>query len=481
MGDMGRMLSSKALLPRAEPRAGVRSGTAQVTIAPAPVPQPAGRETNWDQAEIQNPLRKIAFYAGLGFLFVRLSEVSNLLLFYTHVNFYLLYLFAPLAILGTLTTGGVARTFRHNAAKYWVAFFAWMILATPFSFWKGDSVSLIISYGRVQLAMLFVVGGLAMTWKEIRLIFYTIAAAAVANLATARLFTRLDEGGRITMDASGSIGNSNDLGAHLLLVMPFLLFVILDRTRNAFLRMSLVPLMAYGVWVVLGTGSRGCMIALVAMFLFALWRASPGQRVALLVVGVVLAAAIPLLLRGSVLIRLSSLFSENREQTAEADQSSAQREYLLKKSLLYTFQHPIFGVGPGQFPNYEGNQQAAEGKRGAWKVTHNFLTQVSSECGIPALLFMMMSLGSAVLLVNRTYRQARRKGFNDIANACLCYQLGLVGYLGSVIFLAHAYHYYLPTMVGLAIAMSLVAMRQMAAQEKPRMASVPSMPFGMGR
>jgi len=424
-----------------------------------------------DQAEIQNPLRKIAFYAGLGFLFLRLSELSNLLLFYTHINFYLLYIVSPLAILGTLTTGGIARTFRHNSAKYWLAFFVWMVLATPFSFWKGDSVRLVTDYAKVQLAMLFVLAGLAMTWKEIRLIFYTFAVAAVVNLASMRFLTSLDNGGRIQMDASATIGNPNDLGAQLLLVMPFLLYVILDPARNAFLRVALLPLMGYGAWVVLGTGSRGCMIAMIAMFLFAIWRATPAQRVATLVAAVGLGVMLPLLLPGLVLTRLGSLFNE--QQHVEAQQSAEARQYLLKQSLLYTFQHPLFGVGPGQFPNYEGNEKLAEGKRGQWKVTHNFLTQVSSECGIPALIFMLMSLGSALLLVNRTYRQARTKGFRDIANACFCYQLAMLGYLGSVIFLAQAYHFYLPAMIGTGIAMSLVAMRHMSAQPTPTLAVPP--------
>jgi O-antigen ligase len=311
-----------------------------------------------------------------------------------------------------------------------------------------------------------------MTWKEIRLIFYTIAVAALTNLATARLFATLDEGGRINMEASGNIGNSNDLGTHLLLVMPFLIFVIIDRARSKVLRIPLVLAIAYGVWVVLGTGSRGCMLAMGAMFLFALWRATPAQRVGTLIVAMVLGVAVPLMLPGSVVTRLGSLFNE--DQHREGRESAEAREYLLKQSLLYTFQHPLLGVGPGQFPNYEGSQRTSEGKRGQWKVTHNFLTEVSSECGIPALVFMLMSIGSALLLVNRTFRQARKRGFRDITNAFFCYQLGMIGYLCSVVFLAHAYLFYLPTMVGLAISMSLVAMRQMAAPQVQTVAAVPA-------
>ncbi len=465
---VGRMLSSKALLPRAtadvKPQRPALQARNTIRLA---TPQPANLPITRDEAKVGNPMRRIAFYALLGFLFLRLSDLSNLLLYYTGASTYLLYLFAPVSILGMLITGGIPRTFRHKASKFWVAFFVWMVLATPFSFWRGNSLALVLAYTRVQLPMVFVMAGLAITWSEIRLIFYTVAASALGNLATARFLTTRDEGGRITLEASASIGNSNDLGALLLLVLPFLLFVVLDRARNAFLRVSLVPLILYGVWVVLGTASRGCLIALAAMFLFALWRATSRQRMTIALAAVMLAAVAPALLPGSVLSRLSSLFGEKNNETRDADESSAQRQYLLKQSLLYTIQHPVFGVGPGQFPNYEGGQQAREGKRGAWKVTHNFLTQISSECGIPALFFVLASLGSAMALVHRTYRQAKQRHFREIVNACFCYQMALIGYLGSVIFLAQAYHFYLPMMVGLAIGLSYAAQRHMSATKAP--------------
>jgi O-antigen ligase len=469
------MLTSKALRPHTEPppaalRQAPAAALSERKAAPGakPVLTQTTIEPLEDQIERSNPFRKVAFYASVAFLFLRFSALSELLAFYTQVNFYLLYIFAPFAFLGVLLTGGVRRTLRYNPARYWLAFFAWMILATPFSSWKGDSVALLWNYSRFQITMLFMVAGLAMTWKDIRLIFYTLAASAVANLFSANLLTDLDAGGRITLSASGNMGNSNDLGTQFLLVLPFLLFVAMDSARNLFLRLALLPAIAYGIWIVLGTGSRGCLIALIAMFLFSIWRATASYRIAILVAVVVLAATIPLLLPGSVLSRLGSLVGEeskNPIEAAEARESKLAREYLLQQSLLYTVEHPVFGVGPGQFPNFEGQERISEGKRGQWKVTHNFLTQVSSECGIPALIFILLGLGSAMLLVSRTYRVARTKGFREIEKACFCYQLAMVGYLCAVIFLAHAYLFYLPTMIGLAIAIHMVGMRHMAAQE----------------
>ena len=477
------MLTPKALRPRTEPSVEPATPVAPaVRTAPPPAPATA-KESAGDQNERQNPLRKIAFYCALGYIFVRLSVISELLLYITHVNFYLLYIFAPPAILGALTTGGIGRTLRSNAAKFWVGFFIWMLIGTPFASWRGESAGLVLYYGRITLPILFVVAGLAMNWKEIRMVFYTIAGAAIFSLFTAQLFGRMDDEGRMRLDSSGNIGNSNDLGAHLLLVLPFLLYVMLDRTRNFVIRIAMLPPIAYGIWLVLGTASRGCMLALGAMFLYTLYRASPSQRAAAVIFGLVMAATVPFLLPQNVRARLMTLFSDSNMDpslAAEARESRSTREYLFRQSVRYTIEHPLFGVGVGDFTSYEGSESLSKGEHGAWSVTHNFLTQISCEAGIPALLLVLMALGSAMLAVNRAYRAARKKGLTDIANACFCYQLAMVGYLGSIIFLAQAYYYYLPMMVGLAVVLSAIAMRQMGPSESPSVrAAAPAFPFAV--
>jgi len=121
----------------------------------------------------------------------------------------------------------------------------------------------------------------------------------------------------------------------------------------------------------------------------------------------------------------------------------------------------VFGVGPGEFDNFEGKTSRAHGSHGNWHQTHCAYTQVSSECGVPAFVFFTAGLGSAMLLVLRTYRKAKREGYEEIANGCFCYLLAMVGYLVALVFLAQAYTFKLPAMVGLAVTLSYAAMRQM--------------------
>ena len=175
---------------------------------------------------------------------------------------------------------------------------------------------------------------------------------------------------------------------------------------------------------------------------------------------------IPLALPQGTLNRLETLFGKEH---VEGDASAASRSYLFGQSVKFTFEHPIFGVGPDQFSNHEGHMRVSEGKVGSWHATHCTWTQVSSECGIPALIFYILSLGSAILLVSRVQRAARAEGNVEMANACFCYLLAMTGLIVAMTFLASAYRLYFPIMVGLAVAMSCVANQQTnAASDGPR-------------
>lgn len=435
-------------------------------LAPATAVQAAfSRADDWEA----QPIRKISFYCCLAALFLRLSVLPELILYVTRVNTYLLYLVAPLAILTTLLMGGVQRTFQERASKYWLAFFAWMILATPFSSWPGGSVGRLISYSRTDGIFLFLMGALAFNWHEVRVIFRTIAAAAVVNLASTRIFEDVASG-RVTLQASGSIGNSNDLAAQLLLLLPFLMFFAMGRGRSIIVRIVVLGLLLDGIWVILGTASRGALIGLAVVFLYILIHASVPQRLALVVtagaITMVAMVALPAVTRN----RLGTLFGE---KNGEADLSATSRQYLFRTSLKFTMEYPVFGVGPDQFSSFEGKTSREHGLHGDWHETHCVFTEVSSECGVPAFIFFTAGLGSAMMLMVRTYRKAKLEGYMDIANGCYCYLLAMVGHLVALCFLAQAYSFKLPAMVGLAVTMSFAAARTMRSTGD-RTSSTPS-------
>jgi putative inorganic carbon (hco3(-)) transporter len=453
------MLSNKPLPVRVATVATVPAPQVKPIPLARPFPPAVPKTTAPEDRFEDHPFRRFFLCCALATLFVQLSVLPEVIAYITNSNTYILYLVAPPALAGVVLVGGIRRTFRAKASYLWMAFFLWMVLAIPFSSWRGGSTGRVLDYGERAMIFLFLTAGLAITWKDIRATFYTIAAAAAVNLATAKLFIE-DVNGRVSLKASGTIGNSNDLAAHLLLVLPFLLFLVLGRGRPAIVRIAALGLITYGLWIILETASRGALVALFVVAACILMRASLLQRATLLVAGFLLTVGTIAILPSQTLARLGALFGEEHQ---EADESANSRWYLFKKSIQFTVQHPVFGVGPDQFANYEGTASLAEGHSGNWHATHNAFTQISSESGIPAFLFFAGGLAAASYSVIRTYRKARREGYSEVANVCFIYLLAMVGYVSALVFLAEAYSFKLPAMVGLSVALSFAAARQMKA------------------
>jgi len=433
---------------------------------PAPVPalqQPASRPVSAVVAEADNPLRKLGLYFALATLFVRFSVLPEAIFFHTGVNTYLLYIVAPPALLLMLITGGAFRTFRRREPVLLVLFLLWMVAAVPTSHWPGGSLARVISYARTEFMLLFIVAGLVVSWKDVRAVLNTMALAGLVNMVVIRLSLRL-ESGRMSLDYQGTIANSNDLAAHLLLMMPFLLYVLMDSKRSFLIRIPMLGAIAYGLYVVLGTASRGALVATAACVLFSLWKASARQRMAVLLLFPALLVPALMFAPQSTIDRLKSLTGSEHK---EADESAASRKYLFQQSLIFTLQHPIFGVGPDQFANYEGKTRTDEGLRGNWHAAHCSWTQVSSECGIPAFLFYAGAILGAGFLVNRTYREARKRMDSEVATACFCFLLSMVGYFVAITFLSNAYSFRQPAMVGMAMVIAFAAQDRFARSVAP--------------
>jgi O-antigen ligase len=415
-------------------------------------------------------LRGIAFAAGLAMIFARFAILPELIVTVLHADLYVLYLIGPPALVGVLLTGGLQRTYRGLPAKLWTAFFIWMALAVPTSSWAGASATKTLGYLRTDFICLFVLAGLAVSWKDVRRIFYTIAAAGVVNLLTARFLAKPDVNGRLELDLGfdGVMSNSNDLAAQMILILPFFLYFVIKPKTNQLVRVAAFGGILYSIYVILATSSRGALLGLFAIAAYLFFRANGAQRIAVLVIVPILAVAFLAFLPKMNLARLGTLFGKEAVGEGvggldEAGESMASREELLRKSIQYTIEHPIFGIGPSQFENFEGISSRKLGQHGNWHATHNSWTQISSECGIPALLFFVGAFISSYRLVNKSYLAARRQQNSEVAQTCLCYLVALIGYLVTITFLAHAYHFVLPALVGLSIPLHLQAQKQLAS------------------
>lgn len=418
----------------------------------APTPN-AAREV-----EGASPLQAVAFRMALALVFIYFSNIHQLLAYVLHVNLYLLYLFGIPALLGVVLAGGVQRTLRGRPAIYWTIFAVILIAGVPFSSWRGGSTHALIPYFRTVFPMLFVVAGVTFTWRECRSMMWAIASGGVAIMSAAKLFqdTGGNYGDRLAIEF-GTISNSNDYAVHLLFVLPFVIWVGLAAKSKA-LKLAAWGLVCFGILLVLKTASRGAFLGLAVGALYWLLRGTMRQRIGLLALGPIMALALVAFVPRSSLVRIVAFSADEADAPGEAIASTAIREYLLKRSVVYTLQNPIFGLGFYQFRTYEGEHNQLIGDHGKWDDPHNSYTQVSSEGGIPALAFYLAAIVSTFLLANRVYREAcKRPDCDDIRTATFCIMLAIMMYCTGIFFVNFSYFFYLPFMSSLVIAISSAA------------------------
>jgi O-antigen ligase len=245
----------------------------------------------------------------------------------------------------------------------------------------------------------------------------TLAMLAMAVLAfgAERRFGRMYGAGNMFSDP-------NDFALQLCIVLPFC--VALLRISSSWIGkfwwiVSIFTILA----AIVGTYSRGGFIALIATLFFIWRRFKPSLSVVLpfLVLTLVIATAFIGSRANSYVARMATVADPDSDPTGSAQQ----RKYLLIQSLKQTALHPIFGIGPGQFPEISG----------VWHQTHNTYTQLSAESGIPALLLFLFFLRSGF----RRLRVIGKGGTPEESTLAAALRCSLAAYAVGAFFLTTAY------------------------------------------
>jgi len=439
--------------------------------------QPTARVRNRKRwlAKVNSPLRVIAYYFALIYAFAVFTQLHQLLVMGVGVDTHLLIIIGAPMIVLVLCSGGMRRTLRWSAAQYWVGYSFLMVIAVAFSSWRSDSLSITWTWLRVEVLILFVIAGCVMTWREVKRLMTVLAWAAVVDVIAGRLFAG-QIAGRFELTGT-TMSDPNDYAAQLILILPCLLLVVVSASQFVITRIVAAGFFLYGLYLILLTGSRGGLIAIVITILFCLWKLRPGKKILAASIVLLVACATPVVVPQRMLTRFSTIFlsaeiPEKNHELAGALESREGRLYLLEQSILATFSHPIFGVGAGQFQNYEGGKALEMGLRGSWHETHNTFTQVSSEIGIPALFFFLAAIIATYRMLDGVYQTARKKPptrqTQQIGATAFCLLISLIGFCSASFFLSLAYRFYLPALTGLAIAL------YRAAQQKWQPAIAPT-------
>lgn len=426
--------------------------------APAPVKQEPGSTLVAEpdapadeafQAYVSNPTRQFALKCTLIFLFFRFSFLHEFVSAKLNFDTHILVVFGAISYFAAFLAGAFFDGFRERATWMWFGFGACMTLATVMSTWRGGSIAVLSPYLRTTLPFVLLIPAVAFTSDDIRKVVNTIGIAGSATVLLG-LFSSDFKSGRMTLGSAGSsIQDSNDYAAHMILLLPAIAYVFFGPKRGLLFKALGVPFLALGLYQIFSTGSRGGLVGLIVTVLYILRRGTPKIRMAILVAVPALAILVLAFVPHQSSERLRSLFNSD-DASNEAIESREARQALFWASVHITLHHPLLGIGPGEFMDYQSGLAGQSGQKGMWHQTHNGYTQVSSECGIPALIFCLLAIG----MTYKTLRRASKSGVPTVSTLADLLSVMMVGYSVCIIFLSQGYNFNLPVITGIATSLS---------------------------
>jgi putative inorganic carbon (hco3(-)) transporter len=417
----------------------------------------------------------VSYRALLAFTFVLFTRPQDQLPFLEPLH--LAEVFGMFGIV-TLVAGRLSRgvpVFRLTLEFGSVLALAFVMLGTaPFSIWPGGAVSVVTDlFSKVVVVFALILNTL--TTREryerfVNVVVLSCSYVAVRAVIDYGLGINLVEGGR-AKGAGGLFGNPNDMALNMVAFLPLAVIRAIGQGHRL-LRGALAIGVPAIVAAIIFSQSRGGtlgLVAMIAVLLYQIRRVRP--TVAVAVVALTL-ATIPVL-PSSFTDRMSSIFNPEEDLTG----SREARKRLLREAYQAYLDHPVFGVGAGQFLNYNPEREEA------WHQTHNAFLQVASELGTGGLLVFIAIIGSgyaAGLQTVRGLRLARPKrgrrsrepadlrvGRERLELYAAALLASLTGWLVAAMFASVAYYWTLYLVLGLAITLRDIALREVGASRAP--------------
>jgi O-antigen ligase len=396
----------------------------------------ATRSTNLDLSRYRNPLAYgalvifclVYFYRPEDFIpgldYIPLAKISGILAFIA------------------LTVGVLGHGKLHlpRAIKLLIALLFQMILTIPLAVWRGGAWDTVFNkFSKTVVAAILVSMVVASLLQLRRLLWIQTSAVAVVSIAAVLL--RHQHDGRLEGFGYGVLQNSNDLALNIAIVLPICLAFMLHG-RGLKKAVWIVAMILMVVAVVM-TYSRAGLLALIMCGGVAVHEYGiKGKRRYLIGIAVFVA----LLGLGLIMVsstyraRVESIVLGNIEGSHDKNSREARLE-LLKKSIVLSAQHPIFGVGPGNF-------KVMDTEDTGWGVAHNTYTELSAEAGIPALVLFLLALRAAFKNIAEAKRSEKYQSDPDYRLFTQALFAGMMALIVGGCFASLEYNLYPYIMIG---------------------------------
>lgn len=303
-----------------------------------------------------------------------------------------------------------------------------MFLAAALSpVWKGGAFEITLDFAKVLILVVVLI--VAVNTKDRLRLLLLIQAGSVAAIALVAVWKGRLLAGRLEGVLNGVYTNPNEMALAIVISLPLCL-ALLFLTKSVIWKAAwalAILVMTYAVFL---TGSRGGFISLCVAGAVCLWEFGiRGRRRYLISLTILLGMFLWYSSSGMLGARLKGTF-DPQENIASAYGSSQQRQELFWRSIELTKEHPLFGVGPGNFQVISGS----------WHVTHNTFTEVSSEGGVPAFILFLLILGSGFKNLRAIKRLGAGQGESRLLGRAL--RASLTAFVVGAVFTSAAYQFF---------------------------------------
>lgn len=315
-----------------------------------------------------------------------------------------------IGILAVLVTGAM-RGLWSSPGRPLFGLVVWMLISTPLSTWKGGSTQYVVYLVGLEVVLFLLAASAPRSFRAIRLVCYLTLGAASVYLLIA---TRAKPDSRF--DLRGTFGNADDVALMAGFILPFLILLVQQIKNPVGQALCLIVGGGWLVRVVGMTGTRTGMIAMACLLAVYFLYGSLVQRISVVMFSFTGFIALLILLPASTLQRFETTFQSFGSEAVveehaqdEAYASVLERRDLMRDAIKMTLQHPIFGVGPGEFMDYRYQflDPGAPGGHKRYFPSHNTYLQVSSEDGMVGLVFYLGFLVATFLSLKRSMKLNR--------------------------------------------------------------------------
>jgi len=334
-------------------------------------------------------------------------------------------------LLYLLTANSLPKISANTQIKLYKYFFIIMIASVPFSYYRSASLMDLISYISIVM-FVFLFYQLSDTIDKLLKIL-VLYCSGVGIYEVFILISGDLSGGRISV---GRMFDPNDIAFYIISFLPFNLLFISNINR-AFIRVISAINLIVGLVVILKTGSRGGLIALIAVCVYLLFKKTKTVKITFMKKAMFAIVAVALLQFVNMSTERYKTILDLKDDYNFTEETG--RIGIWKTGITLMLSHPFTGVGINRFPEAIGLEREKIGLPPKWQTAHNSLVQIGTETGIFGLiLFCFMSIN----VFRITGDILNKSQSEELLKVTEMLRVAFLGHLICAFFISQAYSVY---------------------------------------